>query len=247
MALRWAAQRQMLYALIVLAVVIVLGVWGYFSIFYKTASCFDNVQNQDELGIDCGGTCSLLCEAPNISSVWARSVEVAPGVYHAVSMVRNPDTTSKGSIAYAVSLFDEENILIATREGNFNLAPGEVTPIFEANIIAGERKVSRTFIDILEGQFEKSKREESQVRILSWNLDEENLRLSAVVENQSVVQINNVVITALIFDDNEVLIAASQTKTGLLEQRERKTVNFTWQKPFDVTPKRIDIIPRIEL
>ena len=33
----------------------------YFSFLYHPASCFDNIQNQGEAGIDCGGPCAKVC------------------------------------------------------------------------------------------------------------------------------------------------------------------------------------------
>lgn len=246
MALRWSARRQLLYASAGLLVVVVLSVWGFFSFIYSPPSCFDGEQNQDEVGVDCGGSCALLCEAPNVSAVWTRSVPVAPGVYHAVSLVRNPDTNAEGLFAYTISLFDQDNILVATREGVFEIRPGEVTPLFEANIVSGERDVARTFIDIVEGNFKKTERKPSVVRVLSWELDEEARTLSATIENQNLERVSNATVTALLFDEEDILIAASQTQSGSLDSRERKTVTFTWQEPFSKTPQQVDIIPRVE-
>jgi len=242
--MQWALQRQLLIALGALVVVIAVGVGGYFVYFYKPATCFDGVKNQDESGIDCDGSCALLCKAPNVSIVWARPVKAATGVYHTVALVRNPDTTSAGIISYEVSLFDEENILIARRPGSLFIGPGDVIPLFEANIVTGERIPSRAFVDITPGMFTRTERALPPVRVLSWEIDEEALRLVATIQNNSSVPVSNATVTALLFNKDDVLINASQTQSGPLSIGERKTVLFTWQEPFAEAIARIDIVPQ---
>lgn len=244
-SMRWALGRQLLFALGAIVILGGIGVWVYFSSFYTPPSCFDGAQNQDEIGIDCGGLCARLCEAPNISVMWARSVEVAPGVYHAVAMVRNPDTASSGTVSYEVTLFDEENILITRRSGVLAVGPGEIAPLFEANIPTGERIPARTFVEVLPGLFEKDERELSPVRVLNFNLDEEALRLTATIENQGTTRISDVQIIALLYNAEGTLVGASQTLSGTLERGERKDVVFTWQDAFAEAVARTDIVPRI--
>lgn len=241
----WSTMRQLLFALGGVGILVVLGVALYFSAFYEPPSCVDGIQNQDELGVDCGGACVRLCTAPNVSTLWARSVRVAPGVYHAAGLIKNPDTTAAGTISYTVSLFDEDNILVATREGSMNLLPGDLAPLFEANIVTGERVPARTFVDIGEGTFEKVERENPPTRILSFELNEEQQTVSAIIENATVFEVRDIVVTAFLFNEEELLINASQTKIDGLAARERREVIFTWQEPFSETPSRVDILPRV--
>lgn len=240
----WSATRQLLFALGALAIVGALAVGGYFSFFYEAPSCFDGRQNQGEEGVDCGGACALLCTQPNISTVWARTVRAAPGVYHAVALVRNPDTGAAGSVPYEVSLFDNENLLIARREGELAIGPGDIIPLFEANVITGERVPTRTFVEFAAGVFTRAEREATPIRVVSFELDEDAHRLTAEVENRSSLPAEDITITALLFDDADILVQASQTRVASLATRERRSIVFTWQEPFPATPKRVDIIPR---
>ncbi|MCR4310974.1 MAG: hypothetical protein NUV54_00150, partial [Candidatus Taylorbacteria bacterium] len=56
---------------------------------YKAPSCVDGVQNQEELGIDCGGPCSVLCKAEALDVIvrWQRAFRVKEGVYNALAYV----------------------------------------------------------------------------------------------------------------------------------------------------------------
>lgn len=245
--MQWSTTRQLLFALGALVLVGAVSAGSYFFFFYKPPSCLDGLHNQDEEGVDCGGACAKLCVQPNVSALWARSVRVAPGVYHAVALIKNPDTASRGTISYSVSLFDSENILIARREGAMELSPGDIAPLFEANIVAGERVPMRTFVDIGNGSFERFERATLPIRVLSFALDDEGAsRLTAQIENESALPASGISVTALLFDKDGILVNASKTRIDRLEARERRAVVFTWQEPFAETPERIDIIPRLE-
>lgn len=241
----WSITRQLLFALGALLVVSALGAFVYFSFFFTPATCSDGVQNSAEEGVDCGGSCARLCVAPNLSTVWARSVPVAPGVYHAVAQIKNPDTAAAGSFAYTVSLYDAENILITERRGTFGILPGEVATLFEANLVTGERVPTRTFVDIGPGTFSRAERGSSPVRTVSFELDETRPRLAVVIENQSLFPVRDVVVTALLFNNAEVVTSASQTMLDFLAPRERREVLFTWQEPFSELPQRVEVVPRV--
>lgn len=241
----WSITRQLLIALGVVSAVAAVTAVLYFSVFYTPASCSDGIQNNSEEGVDCGGSCVRLCVAPNLSTVWARSVYVAPGVYHAVAQVKNPNTAAAGSFAYTVSLYDAENILITERRGTFSILPGEVATLFEPNVVTGERTPTRTFVDIGQGVFSRAERESSPVRTVSFSIDESRPRLSVIVENHTLFPVDEVVVTALLYNDQEIVTHASQTTIERLSPRERREVLFTWQEPFSEAPQRVDVVPRV--
>lgn len=244
--MQWSLQHQILYAAVVLLVMALVGAGSWFVFFYTPPSCFDNILNQGEEGIDCGGSCSLLCVAPRISASWARAVKVAPGVYHAVAMVRNPRSDAgTEDLPYTFSLFDAENILIAERRGTFTLEPGETVPLFEANIVTGERIPARTFISFGEGAWHTMERAPDPIRITSQNLDREALRLSASATNTTPEPAHNVAFIALLYGADDTLIAASRTVINTLPARTTQSVTFTWQEPFTEPVIRADIIARV--
>lgn len=244
--MRWTAKRQFLYASSVFAVIAILSVSAWYFFIYEPPSCSDGIVNQDEEGIDCGGTCPALCSAPRVSALWARSVRVAPGVYHAVAMIRNPESKAgTDSIPYTISLFDTENILVAEVRGTMPLEPGDVVPLLYKNILTGERVPVRTFVTFGEAKWDVRPRGDSPVRIISQELDEAGLRLTATVENITPYPQSNITLTALVYDEKEVLIAASQTTIGRLLPRDSRDIVFTWQEPFEGPVLRADITAHV--
>ena len=142
--MHWAMKRQLEYAIgVIVTFAIVLG-GGWYIFLYSPASCIDHTQNQNEEGVDCGGVCSTICTPPRVDAIWARSVKVSNGVYHAVALVKNPLANARGTgLTYSLSLYDEGNILIAERKGSFNLAPGETRAIDGAPPGTGQAVATR--------------------------------------------------------------------------------------------------------
>lgn len=229
----WGMKRQLFYALMVLGVIVALLVVAWFVFFYKPPTCVDGKMNQNEEGIDCGGVCVKVCEAPAVSAVWARSVKVADGVYHAVAMIRNPATDAgTTNLPYTFYLYDVDNILVAQRSGAMVLEPGETVPLLEANIVTRERAPTKTFVEFGTAVWRERSRTQSPVVIDTEVLDAENLRLTARVSNTTPTVVPKVILTALLYGKDEVLVAASQTLLTDIPARGSSEAAFTWQESF---------------
>lgn len=244
--MHWALRRQFLIAVTVIVVtgLVLLGLWFVF--FYHAPSCFDGVQDGSEQGVDCGGPCARLCTAPTVTALWARSVEAGPGVYHAVALVQNPETDAgTASLPYTFSLYDSNNILVAERSGVMYLNPGEVAPLFESDIVTGNRTPAYTFVSFGSAVWQTMDRMTIPVSVMSQSLDSTALKLTAYVENTSALPVATFTVTALLYDANSNLVTASQTTLDGLDAHEGKNIVFTWQEPFAVPVVRADLIPRL--
>ena len=229
----WGTKRQLFYALIVLGVIVALLIGSWFLFFYRAPTCIDGKMNQNEEGIDCGGGCAKVCEAPAVSAVWARSVKVADGVYHAVAMIKNPATDAgTTNLPYTFFLYDADNILVAQRSGSMVLEPGETIPLLETNIVTRERAPTKTFVEFGQAVWREKSRTQSPVIIDTEVLDQENLRLSARVSNTTPKAVPKIILTALLYGKDEVLVAASQTVLAEIPARGVVEAGFTWQENF---------------
>lgn len=243
----WAGKRQAIIALGALGLILLMGVGSWFVFFYRVPTCLDGKQNQNETGVDCGGRCSKLCQAPRVSALWARAVRVAPGVYHAVAMVQNPETTAgTDALPYTFSLYTADSILIAEREGVMLLEPGEVIPLLEVNIVTGERVPARTFVEFHPALWQRGERTKSSLVIDSEELDSDALSLSARVTNTSTGVVPKAILTALLYDASDVLITASQTVLTDIAPGGNKNALFTWQEPFSAPIARTVVTARLK-
>jgi hypothetical protein len=242
----WARRRQLLYLTGVFAFFALIAVWVWYAFIYAPPSCTDGIQNQNEQGIDCDGVCSNMCTPSRVDALWTRAVKVTDGVYHGIAEVKNPLPTARAKgLEYIMSLYDVGNILIAERKGTVDLDPGQTRSIFEANIITGSRVPVRSFTKFAGGNWSKAEPWVSPIKVLPGTVDQAALMLPATLENTTAAPVTGITADALLYDANDILVAASETKVARMQPRERKDIIFTWAVPFTAPIVRTDIEVRI--
>src|SRR3954464_1462619 len=94
---QWSARRRgLIFLLSLLIIVVVLGTTGYL-LFSQKPDCFNTKQDGDETGVDCGGSCQLLCRPeilPLVTLGDARLLKIAPDTYEVVIVAENPNTNA---------------------------------------------------------------------------------------------------------------------------------------------------------
>ncbi len=116
--------KQMVYGLFYLVVLggIVAGL--YFLFLKPPASCFDNIQNEGEQGVDCGGPCAKICIPSSIQPISTLgAVRVfSPLAGHATVLVQLENVNSDfaaSSFAYTITLYGADgSSTVATAGGN---------------------------------------------------------------------------------------------------------------------------------
>ncbi len=155
-------------------------------------------------------------------------------------MIQNPVTDAGAErLPYTFSLYDASNILIAERTGSTTLEPGEVTPLFEPNIVTGERTPARTFVSFGLGEWQYMDRADNPIIVSSSVFDEETLTLSAEVQNSSLNSIPRAVLTAVLYGPNDIAIGASQTVVSPIPGRGSAQAVFTWQELSDTVVRSV--------
>ncbi len=247
----WASKRRLLYLSLIIGFFVVLFAYPVFSLFYKAPSCFDNKQNQNETGVDCGGLCERVCEFETVAPIvlWARGIEVGAGMYDAVARIENQNVNAGISrLPYSFKLYDDGGILIAERRGVTFINPNEQFTLFEGAIKTGKRIPVRTFFEFLASpQWTRVKQVPLLLEIQNQVLTEEQTRprLRAEIINNGLEPVGGIVLTALVFNEENNAIAASKTEIDVLAPREQKTVSFIWPNAFPNGGTRIEIVPRV--
>ena len=184
---------------------------------------------------------------PRVDALWTRAVQNADGVYHGVSLIKNPLPNARGdSISYVMSLYDAQNILVAERRGTLSLDPGESRVVFEPNIIVGERTPVRALLKVDGGTFTRADPTARPVKVVVGAVDEKAQTLTATLENTTAAPITNVVADALLFDREGEVVTASETALPVLPAHTRREVVFTWSKAFLRPITTSDVIVRID-
>lgn len=251
----WAARRRFLILLILGGVAAAFLTVVSISAFYKTPSCTDNTQNQDEEGVDCGGSCSYLCTAkeqpPTV--LFTKALTNSEGRTDIVASVenRNPGVAAK-NVPYRVKLFDSNQTLIQEVTGTFDLPPSATQPIYVPGVVSGKRMVTGAFLDIASSSLQWfSMPVDSRIVLSVFNRPlsgaTSSPRIEAVLTNPSVTTLTNVRAIVLVRNSKGDVIAASSTIVPAIPGQGQAIATFTWNSAFPGTPSVIEVIPIIPL
>lgn len=235
MALTWSGRRQILYSGVGAVIVLVLLIFIYETYFTAPPTCFDGKQDGAETGVDCGGTCSLICaDAAHPPVVaWARAFQTSASSYNAVAYVQNNNIGAGArGVPYSFQLFDANNILIAERDGVTDLPPLQIIPVTEPTISTGSRVVARTLFaftsdppavwnKVPQGAY-------PQFTISQPTHTADFSKLSATLISNNVGDVTNVSLVAIVYDQNDTAIASSKSLVARVAGRSHVPIFFTW-------------------
>jgi len=248
----WALRRQLLYVAIVVAFFVVFGFLIIYPKINKAPICTDGKQNGDETGIDCGGTCPVACtfQVDKVSILWSRAFRVVPGRYNAVAYLENHNkNTVINKITYRFRFADKDNIYIGKREGSTYVPPSGNFAVFEPAIDMGNSIPIYTTFEFAEMPIWIQVPEEkiNQLKVFVSNIKLENEAtspiLSATIKNNSLFQIPEINIVAILYDQAGNAISASRTYLDVLQGEENAEINFTWPEAFSEKVIAKEIIP----
>ncbi len=220
-----------------------------FILFYEKPNCFDNKQNGSETGVDCGGTCQLLCTVQQIEPVvlWERSFRVADGVYNLLAYVENPNTNAYlKNASYEFKMYNEENVLIGEKTGVISIAPKSARPILVNNVQTFEQIPMRVeFKFTSELVFEQAEPKDSIILIKDEFIENEKTspRVKAKIQNLSLKKIEHIDVVVLLYDVFDNVIATSNTYVDVLDSEDVRDIVFTWPQGFVEDVARIELIP----
>jgi hypothetical protein len=246
----WAARRKLLYASVVGGVLLVVAGIPLYLWIDTPPSCFDGVRNLDELDIDCGGSCDLLCrsQVAPLSVAWSRAFKVAGGYYNVVAYLENPNFGAHAKqLWYRFGVYDRENVLIDMREGTTFITNSGAVPVFETGILTGAREPGRTFFEILTEPAWYRLQGSPTVKVEGEKVltPESAPRIEAIIRNDEPYEVSNVEVAVVVYDLSGNAMATSRTILKLLLPRERTPIFFTWPQPFPERVGRIEIVPRV--
>ncbi len=245
----WGTKRRNFIVTVVLtAVIIFIGISGY-TFLYQEPTCFDGIQNRDESGVDCGGSCKLICPDQSIDPLvkWNRFFEVAPGVYNAVAYLENQNTDAGTErLEYKFTLYDDIGVILNERTGYTKIWPREVTPIFEGALVTDQVRATRmtfelTNLDTLVWEVVNPK--DSIINIINQKITniESSPRISATVKNTSYSDVPDLKLVALLYNSEGNAVGASSTFIEYLKENQETNILFSWPQGFNGEVARFEI------
>ena len=251
----WAARRRFLILLIIGAVVVAFLMIMGIATFYKLPSCTDSKQNQDETGIDCGGSCSYFCTEQKYppTVLFTKALQNGSGRTDVIALVenKNADAVAK-NVQYRITLYGAGQSLIQQVTGTLDLPPSASIPVYIPNITSGKQKVVSAFFDIVAQSVRwSSTPTDERVMPTVSNINQEGAtsspRIEATLTNSSVNALTNIRAIVIVHNEKGEVIAASATVVPVIPAQGKATAIFTWNEAFSSTPASIEVVPIVPL
>jgi hypothetical protein len=237
----WSAKRRILYGGGFVLVLAIIASLLFFHFFYRAPSCSDGIQNGDETGVDCGGSCTTLCSNQTLQPIvyWAKAFNVLGDVYNVAAYVENPNSDSNNPQAtYSFKVYDANNILLAERTGTTFIPKNKKFIIFEPGITIQNKIPKRVDFEFTDfAPWQKDVTVDPSISVVYSPLQSTTTtpRVSGTVTNNSDQNIGNgLELSVLVLDSNQNAIAVSRTFVDPLPKKTSQDFVFTWPKPFSL-------------
>ena len=241
--------------LIIGAVVVAFLVTIIIATFSETPTCSDGIQNQDESGIDCGGSCAYLCRAEQLppTVLFTKALNNGVGRTSIIASVenKNPRAAAK-NVPYRVTLYGAKQSFIQEVTGTFDLSPGATVPVFIPSIPSGRQAVVSAFLTVDASSLQWfTLTNDSRVIPIVSNTKQGGTpsapRIEATLTNPSITVLTNVRVIVLVRNEKGDIIAASQTIVSTIPAQGNATATFTWSTAFPSIPASVEVVPSIPL
>ena len=230
-------KKQFTIATIFILVIIIIGLGIYFLIKPSASTCFDGIQNQKETDIDCGGPkCGPCEEAEELVVISADFIPTFPSDFDLVAKVRNPNPDwGVETMNYKFNIYDSDNKLIGYKTGKTYLLPQETKYIIEQRmtIKMDPLKVDIELSNIIWQELEDFEEIEIGIKDKRHEITEQGFnKVSGNIENKGSYDLNKIEIAALLFDEDDKLIAVGKTETRAILAGESRYFEIIW--PYQV-------------
>lgn len=251
----WAARRRFIILLIIGACIAAFLSVIAIAAFYETPSCTDRTQNQDEEGIDCGGSCPYLCSAqkqpPTV--LFTKALTNSAGRTDIVAAVENKNISAAAkNVPYRIALYGANQVLLQEVTGVLDLLPGATTPVYVPGVVSGKQPVAGAFLSIASSSpqwflLTADPRIIPRVSNTQQSGTSAAPRIDAILSNSSVTGLHAVPVVVLVRDVRGEVIAASKTIVQTIPAQGEATATFTWNSAFVRAPASIEVVPLIPL
>lgn len=251
----WAARRRFTILAIVGAIFAAIAAVIAIAVLYKAPSCSDGVQNQDEAGIDCDGSCAYLCSALEQPPVviFTQAIPNGSGRTDVVAIVENANTgVAAKAVPYTITLYGANQVLVQRVTGRVDLPPSSRVAVFVPGISSGYQEDVRAFltIDPLDVRWYSMPVDARVVPVVANTTlagTADAPRIEAVLKNPETMVMAAVKVIVLVHDARGNVIAASQTIVPSIPPQGEATAIFTWNGAFPSVPAKTEVIPVVPL
>ncbi len=231
----WALKRKLLVIITLIFLISFIILISYINFFYKPPTCFDGIQNGNEEGVDCGGTCEEICrlKAERVNIFWSKTFKYSKDYSHIASLVENPNINYKIVAVYNIKTFDNKGIRINDFDKKITLEPAEKRLIFIPFVETGGSEIVQTFMDtkkIL--SLTKAPKKKNDISVVSkiLKIEEDQSILTIGLKNKSFQKIENIEISTVLSTPKGEIVEIGRTFLEEINKESEEKIVITWPK-----------------
>lgn len=251
----WAGERRLVVFLVIGAILAAVMSLIFIAVFYQAPTCSDGILNQDEDGIDCGGSCRYLCvmSVEPATVLFTQALDNGEGRTDVIALVENKNHgIAAEDVPYTITIYGYDQSLVHSASGKIDLPPGETVPVFLPGVASGHAAVGTAFLTINANEVKwyalpQDPRIVPRVSNVTLGGTVGNPRVTAILANLDVRPMVKTLAVAVVRDASGNAIAASQTILAAIPPQGEATAIFTWNTAFDGVPVSIQVLPVVPL
>lgn len=239
-------ERSQKKRLVIIGAYLAIFLLVVFGIYYwqkPKPSCFDNKQNQNEEGLDCGGICAKKCDLVAQQDIVVLGVGfVDSGVANNVDLfgeISNPNQTlGSGNFQYQFTIENSSGVTIANYNGTSFILPGEKKYIIKNNMFVQDVPVKVNLL-ISKTQWTEANEfyEKPQLSVIYKKYNEISsgvgfFEATGLLKNESPFNFSNIKIAVILKDDKGGIVALNSTEMNTVAAGEDRDFRVYWPSRF---------------
>jgi len=220
--------KQLLYGFFYLVILLAVVLGAYLLFFQKSSSCFDNIKNQDEVGVDCGGVC-IDCDLKNVKDLIVQPANIFDNGNRTTTIlatILNPNKTLGIEILpYTIKVFNFEDQEIYSADRRAFIYPGQNRLVLEAgiDIEANNIKAATITLDYDASVWKKISPPPAKLTDFRTRALGNQIEVVGRVINDNDYPLDQVAVLAVFSNKIGIKAAASKTVVGKVEPFSFKT------------------------
>ena len=220
--------KQLLYGFFYLVILLAVVLGAYLLFFQKSSSCFDNIKNQEEVGVDCGGVC-IDCDLKNVKDLIVQPANIFDNGNRTTTIlatILNPNKTLGIEILpYTIKVFNFEDQEIYSADRRAFIYPGQNRLVLEAgiDIEANNIKAATITLDYDASVWKKISPPPAKLTDFRTRALGNQIEVVGRVINDNDYPLDQVAVLAVFSNKIGIKAAASKTVVGKVEPFSFKT------------------------
>lgn len=245
----WELRRRLIYAFVVIVTLTAVTIFFLQDTLFPAPTCVDGKKNGQESGIDCGGVCALRCsqEVVQLTALWSKAIPLGNSMYDLVALINNSNIDNASRIiGYTFTIYDDQGLVSDTFSGSSTAPLDGKFPVIIQNVSL-KNAPSNVTVKLSDGPhyIVQESPTSPTIKVLNRNYEESGniSRVNVVLMNTKRIEINNLPIRVLLYDEKDNVYAVGQTIVPYLAKEGLQQAIFTWDAPLPFAPTRIGVYP----